>query len=432
MTYQEAEAYILSIPKFTEKNSRAHTQLFLKRLCADGDGRKIIHVAGTNGKGSVCAYLQAMLLAEGKTVGGFISPHLVKMNERIRINGEEVSDEIFLASFHRVYDTVQEMEAEGIPHPTFFEFLFGMGMDIFTRSKVEYIVLETGLGGRLDATNAIEHPALTVLTSISLDHTVILGDTVQKIAAEKAGIIKEGVTVIFDGNSEEASEIIEAQAASLHAPCRKITKDAYEIKRITAKDIAFLSTDAYYKNTVWELCGPAVYQAANAMLALAAMKHLAGENGHPGIWKEALAKIRWEGRMEEILPGVFLDGAHNRGAIEAFLETLRKMGRRGRRVILFSAVEDKDYEYMIRMLAKESDADVFVLTKIQDKRATDVEALKAAFETYTDCPVIAREDVESAFRRAYEEKGEDGELFCVGSLYLVGMLKELLGGRKDA
>ena len=260
MNYQKAEDYIYSLPKFTTKNSLEHTRQFLKRLNAEGREQKILHVAGTNGKGSVCAYLQALLLSEGKTVGMFTSPHLVKMNERICVNGQAVADEVFLESFERVRNAVKKMQEEGIAHPTFFEFLFGMGMDIFAESGVEYIILETGLGGRLDATNAIGNPVISIITSISLDHTEILGETIAEIAAEKAGIIRPKVPVIFDGNCEEGAKVIRDRAGELGAPCREITKNAYEIQKTAGKDIAFSSLSAYYETTVWHLSTTALYQ----------------------------------------------------------------------------------------------------------------------------------------------------------------------------
>ena len=155
MNKQEAVSYIEDIPKFTSKNSLEHTREFLARLGHPEEGRKILHVAGTNGKGSVCAYMQAVLLAKKKQTGMFISPHLVEINERIKVNGEDISDGDFLEVFSYVKSVVESMEEAGIPHPSYFEFLFGMAMYAFGKADVEYIILETGLGGRLDATNAI-------------------------------------------------------------------------------------------------------------------------------------------------------------------------------------------------------------------------------------------------------------------------------------
>ena len=172
------------------KHPPEHTRELLSRLGNPQEGIKIIHVAGTNGKGSVCAYLNAMLLAGGKKTGLFTSPHLVRINERFQINGEDVSDEQFLDAFLKVEKAAKEYEAEGEGHPSYFETLFLMGMLIFKEAGVEYLVMETGLGGRLDATNVVEKPLACIITSISRDHTEYLGDTLEAIAGEKAGIIK--------------------------------------------------------------------------------------------------------------------------------------------------------------------------------------------------------------------------------------------------
>ena len=195
MTYGEATEYILYIPKFTKKNDAQHTKIFLKYLGNPQERLKVLHVAGTNGKGSVCAYLDGMLRSEGKRTGLFISPHLVKLNERISVNGEAISDQDFRAVFEKTLETVKRMEEQGLAHPTFFEFLLGMAMCAFAEAGVEYAVLETGLGGRLDATSAVERPEVCVITSIGLDHTEYLGDTLEEIAGEKAGIIRQGAPV---------------------------------------------------------------------------------------------------------------------------------------------------------------------------------------------------------------------------------------------
>lgn len=209
MTYSEAVDYILEIPKFTKKNDAVHTKTFLKYLGNPQESLKVIHVAGTNGKGSVCAYLDGMLRSEGKRTGLFTSPHLVKINERIAVDGEPVSDGEFCRAFDAALAAVKMMEAEGLSHPTFFEFLLGMALYTFRRSGTEYAVLETGLGGRLDATSAVEPPLVCVITSIGYDHMQYLGDTIEQIAAEKAGIIRPGVPVFYASSSEESDRVIE-------------------------------------------------------------------------------------------------------------------------------------------------------------------------------------------------------------------------------
>ena len=205
MTYEEAEAYINSVPKFTSKNKPENTKELICRIGHPERKMKVVHVAGTNGKGSVCAFLSTMLAAGGKRCGLFTSPHLVKINERFQINNIPVSDEIFLRAYDKVMKIVKEMQDDGFYHPAYFELLFAIGMVIFEEEGVEYLVLETGLGGRLDATNIVEHPIVTVITSISLDHTEILGDTIEEIAGEKAGIIKQGVPVVYDETGRKSN-----------------------------------------------------------------------------------------------------------------------------------------------------------------------------------------------------------------------------------
>ena len=200
MNYEEAVSYIDNIPKFTTKHPLEHTRMLMERLGNPSTGRKIIHVAGTNGKGSVCSYLDSMLRCGGKSVGLFTSPHLIRINARYIINGQNISDEAFLSAFEKVMEMVRRFVREGGDHPSYFELLFLMGMVIFDEADVEYIVLETGLGGRLDATNVVPHPLACIITSISRDHTEYLGETIPEIAGEKAGIIKPGVPVIYDGH----------------------------------------------------------------------------------------------------------------------------------------------------------------------------------------------------------------------------------------
>lgn len=435
-TYEEAAAYIEEIPKFTKKHTLEHTKTFLKRLGNPAADRKIVHVAGTNGKGSVCAYLQAILMAEGKRTGFFTSPHLVSVNERIRVDNIQIDNETFLKVFRKVLKIVCQMVEDGIEHPSYFEFLFGMGMTAFAETDVEYIILETGLGGRLDATNAIDNPALAIITSISLDHTAILGDTIEKIAGEKAGIIKPGVPVFFDGSSKKAAEVIKAKASELGVSCREVTKNAYEIQEVHRKYIAFSRRSAYDKDVIFQvpMCG--CYQAMNAELALEASEYLlAGEEIHMDRWKEALAELHWEGRMERVGAHITVDGAHNPGAMEAFVESVKALdeSERGEMVLLFSAVSDKKYDQMIEYLCENLDVKAYVVTQIEDERGVPAEELADVFRRYTDRPVYCKERLEDAVRTAMNERGETGEIYCLGSLYLVGMMKKLLaGGAIDA
>lgn len=434
MNKREAVSYISDIPKFTTKNSLEHTREFLVRLGNPEEGRKILHVAGTNGKGSVCAYMQAGLLAEGKRTGMFISPHLLEMNERIKINGEDISDDKFIEAFERTKRTVEEMRKEGLPHPTYFEFLFGMAMYAFLDADVEYIILETGIGGRLDATNAVRNPKVTVITSISPDHMDILGNTIEEIAREKAGIIKPHVPVVFL-DDRESTQVIEQRAKELQAPCIKISKNAYEILKIGDKYIDFSTTSAYDKYTTWRLHNIGVYQAENAMLTMKALECIFPEERDISVWKQAFESVYWPGRMEEIQPGVFIDGAHNVGAVEEFAKSVQhtvksvEQASDGRTIILFSAVRDKSYERMAECLCKKVNADAYIITQIQDTRGEDVHELARVFRQYTKAEVLAEGDLGQAFQKALKMKGKEGRLYCLGSLYLVGMIKELTGRR---
>ncbi|MGN0404085.1 MAG: bifunctional folylpolyglutamate synthase/dihydrofolate synthase [Bariatricus sp.] len=434
MNYEEIIHYIEEIPKFTKKHTLEHTQDFLRRLGNPCRSRKIIHVAGTNGKGSVCAYMQAILLSEGKRVGLFTSPHLERMNERIKIDGIDITDDAFEKVFNHVKCVADTMEEEGIGHPSYFEFLYGMGMMAFEEAGVEYVILETGLGGRLDATNSFAHPCLTVLTSIGMDHTEILGDTLEQIVAEKAGIIKAEVPVFFDGSCPEASVVIRRKAEDVGAPCREIGKDAFEIQEITDKHIAFSICSEYDSNTKWQVGSTGVYQVMNASIAILAMKNLFGDAADTDKWKNAVASTYWPGRMEPVMENVILDGAHNLAAMNRFAESIREQKKNGnlpegKLVILFSAVSDKDYEHMIRVICRDVDADAYVITKLEDKRGEEAETLAEVFAKYTEKPVWAEESLDEAFERAMEERGENGRLYCLGSLYLIGELKRLIGGR---
>ena len=423
MRYEEAVNYINDIPKFTKKHDADHTRTFLEYLGNPQEDLKVLHVAGTNGKGSVCAYLDGMLRSEGRHTGLFTSPHLVRINERIVLDGQEITDERFCEVFDRTLAAVRKMGGAGIPHPTFFEFLFGMAMLAFAEEGMEYAVLETGLGGRLDATNAVERPIVSVITSIGMDHMEYLGDTIGEIASEKAGIIKEGVPVFFAQTCGESDGVILRRAEELHTFCKKIGKDAYEILGIEDKHIAFSCSNAYYGNTTWKLNNIGVYQPGNAVLAMEVMRHLFGEAGHPQKWREALAGLKWAGRMEEILPDVYIDGAHNVSAVEAFADSVPQSEKGN--IILFSAVRDKEYEAMIERLCRSVQADLYVVTLISDRRAAEAGTLGKLFEKYTDRPVIVIESAEEALRYVLSHRG-GRTVYCLGSLYLTGMIKDLI------
>ena len=432
MTYQEAVAYIDETPKFTKKNTLDHTRAFLKRLGDPQEKMKILHVAGTNGKGSVCSFLASMLKAGGKRTGLFTSPHLVKINERFVVDEQDVSDEEFLEAFHTVMDCVEEMKEEGYPHPTYFELLFLIGMKLFERAGVEYLVLETGLGGRLDATNSVAHPLVSVITSISLDHTEYLGDTVAAIAGEKAGIIKEGVPVVYDASCPESAEVIRRRAEELHAPAYPITPQMYKISKTTKKHIDFSIDSGYYDDIRLSISSVAEYQVKNAAEAVTAIRVIDREGAFTDeVIRKGVEEMRWQGRMETVLPGVIIDGAHNEAGVEEFVKTARRLEADYPVTLLFAAVGDKDYRHMIETICRKLRLERVIVTEVGGYRSVDVKVPEELFRQFGAKKVTAIPDVEEAFDEALREQG-DGILFCVGSLYLVGNIKSILETRRSA
>lgn len=433
MTYEEAERYINDTPRFTKKNTLDNTRMVLEAMGHPERRMKLIHVAGSNGKGSVCAYLSSILKAAGKEVGLFTSPHLVKINERFKLNEEDVSDEQFLEGFDAVMQLVHrllEEKPEEFAHPTFFELLFLIGIYLFDQAHMEYVVLETGLGGRLDATNVIEHPIMTVITSISLEHTEYLGDTYEQIAGEKAGIIKEGCPVVYDGTRKEVDDVIRKKADQMHAKAYAIRPDMYKILMNTQKTIDFSMDTGYHKSMNVSVATVAEYQVMNAMEAVTAAKAMDAGLTEEDI-ERGLAKMRWEGRMEAVLPGVILDGAHNDSGVEEFVKTARRLGEGTKVSLLFSCVNDKDYDSMIRRICEAIPFEQVIVTEVGAYRMVPAAELGEIFRRYTEKPVTEIPSVEEALDEALVRK-EDGILFCVGSLYLVGSLKEILRSRKHA
>lgn len=411
------------------KHPPEHTRELLSRLGNPQEGIKIIHVAGTNGKGSVCAYLNAILLAGGKKTGLFTSPHLVRINERFQINGEDVSDEQFLNAFLKVEKAAKEYEAEGEGHPSYFETLFLMGMLIFKEAGVEYLVMETGLGGRLDATNVVEKPLACIITSISRDHTEYLGDTLEAIAGEKAGIIKAGVPVIYDASQPGPASVIAAKAKEMGSPAWPMEPSFYEMKTQSREGITF--TFAYPGGEKAELAIPYVakYQMMNASLAFYMMHILQDVHDIPkNVLAEGLSKIKWPCRMEMAAPGVIIDGAHNEDGIAQFVSTAGYFAKENEITILFTAVADKHYHEMIGEICEGIHPSHVVATQIDGSRVVPAEVLAEDFRKAGCTDVCAEPEIGAAYEKALGKKGS-GMLFCVGSLYLAGELKAYLAKR---
>ncbi len=407
--------YIFSLPMWaTEKNSTEDIAYFLERMGTRPRGDRVVHVAGTNGKGSVCAYLTQILLDRGLHAVTFTSPHLVDIRERIRVDGTPAEDALFRESAERVRAFSGEMQAEGHHAPQYFEFLFLTAMDVCRRLDPDYIVLETGLGGRLDATNTVPDPRMAVITSVSMDHMQYLGDTVEAIAAEKAGIIKPGRPVVFLDKDPRVSAVIRARAAQLEAPQYPVRPP----EGTDAETLSFL---------------PADYMKENAAVALRCAA-LLGFGEAEGASLDSVRKAVWPGRMDEVEPDVWIDGAHNEDGIRAFADAARAVClRKGARpVLLLSAVRDKDLEHMFgRLLSVLSPVRIYLCT-LDSKRRTDAGALRELLlrkDPSLDIRVFgpASEAYEAARREL--ERGEI--LFCAGSLYLAGELLKLKRGTHD-
>lgn len=424
-TYGAAENYINATPKFTKKNSREDTARFWKFLGYPARECKILHIAGTNGKGSVCAYLCSVLKKADISCGMFTSPHLVTMRERFAVDGEMISEEVFLDAFRVVMEGVKNFSPETY-HPTFFELLFFMGMIVFEKSRVEYVILETGLGGRLDATNVVDEKKVCILTSIGYDHMEYLGETLPLIAREKAGIMRRGVPVVYPDRQDEASRVIEEYAERIGAETVPLEKTAIKEIKIKNKTIDFSLHLLYYDYIGFTVSTSALYQVENASLAVRALELLRDARITVPIMQEGIREAFWEGRMEEVLPSVYLDGAHNVDGIRAFLETVRRHSCTGRRILLYSSVRDKQYREAAALLSKAALFDEICLVPLQGERALPLPQLMDSFGQYTGFDKKAYTMLEEALRELFSHKNDGDAVYIVGSLYLVGEVKALL------
>ena len=438
-SYEEAERLISEVSKFTSKNSLELTKsfyVFVQNEIKEEQLGSIIHVAGTNGKGSVCAFLQQIFLESGYHVGMFTSPHLITTRERFRIDAEMISEELFVEAFNWLAFRLREYKAVKADYiPTYFERLFFMGMYVFAKAGVDVTVLETGLGGRLDTTNVIQNPTLCILTEIGLDHMTYLGDTIEKIAYEKAGIIKPGVPVVFLERKKEVYDIFQKKASECGAKYHVVSKNAYKINEIKKKYIDFSVISRYYDYDRFILHTRALYQAENAALAIKACEVLMQECGFGNLAvKTGIEKMQWAGRMEEVLPGVYIDGAHNEDGMEAFVYSLQNAVDLDSCMLIFSAVGDKQYDKMIERLCRLTMVREFVLTHIPNERGAQLDKLAERFRTYTNKSICLFEAIGDAVSYCMEQrKRADCEIYIVGSLYLAGAVKGYLdtsGGLK--
>lgn len=422
MTYSEMEREINEIPKFGAKASLSNLSAYLELANHPERNLRVIHIAGTNGKGSVSAYIDSILRQAGYTTALFTSPHLIKINERFRINFKECSDEELIDAWCQMKDFMKKAEQQGLQPLTFFEILFLMGMFIFSQKEVDYCILETGLGGRLDAT-VLSNPVLSVITSISYDHMEILGDTIEKIASEKAGIIKKEVPVVAVDENNSVFSVIERTAKEKKAPVYGLSSQELTILKKYENKIDFSINSRYYKISNLEVKSYASYQVQNAALAALAVHVLLPDLSQEVI-RDGILGMYWPGRMEEIAKNVYVDGAHNPGAVRQIYNSVTDSDKEW--LLLFAVCSDKDYTEMIRILGMVPWKRIYI-TKIDSARGADTVAVKQCFKEVAECPICEFESAGVAFKAALQDRGDEKKenLLCLGSLYLVGEIKEL-------
>ena len=423
MTGKEAVSYIHSV---SWMGSRPGLERIRKLLALMGDpqkGQRFIHVAGTNGKGSTCAMLAEILKYNDFKTGLFTSPYVLEFNERIRVNGENISDEALGEVTEYVKSFAEQMEDK----PTEFELLTAIAFEFFKREECKYVVLETGLGGRLDSTNVIEDPVVSVITGIALDHTSVLGDTVEKIAYEKSGIIKKGCPVVPGEMPEEARAVIEDYAAKMDAPVHRVNMDDMSFWCSTLAGSEFV-----YKNTKkYNLALLGEHQLKNAMLALKVCDVMTdmGITVHNHPRKMGLSEVRWPARFEMLSkdPIVIFDDAHNPQGIATVICNIKKYFGRKKPVLLMGVMEDKDHGMMTGALAEVASC-VHTVTP-SNPRAMKAETLAEEFSA-AGVPSVPHGDFDSAIAAALADAREkDAPVFALGSLYMyadvVRALREL-------
>jgi dihydrofolate synthase/folylpolyglutamate synthase len=434
MTYDEAVRVLLSLGRELAAPRQARVQKFdlqnitrlSSRLANPHRASPCAHVAGTNGKGSTAALLESILRAAGFRTGLYTSPHLMRINERIRVSGEEISDAEFAAAFTRVHALIEELLASGglAAHPTYFECVTAMAFDHFARAGAGFAVYEVGMGGRLDSTNIVE-PEVAVITQVDFDHEEYLGHSIEQIAAEKAGIIKPGVRVVSAAEHPAATAVIRRRAGEQNAHVVE-TSTEYRVEDVRA-DVRGTRFTLRCPRDNWRLelhiTLAGRYQLRNAVAAVAAARLLAsrGFSVDDGAIAAGIAAARWPGRLQLIQehPAVFLDGTHNpAGARE--LVAFWKEQFAGRKIhLVFGALRDKAVDEIAGLLYPE--AETVIVTAPGQSRGISPELL-AEMTGHLARRLEVVPAPGDALERAIELAAADDAVFATGSLYLVGDL----------
>lgn len=429
MDQEQAEAFIRETRKYGMVYGLESIRSLMARLGNVQDQLRILHVAGTNGKGSVCAMLAGILQAAGYRTGVYSSPAVLEPEEIIKVNGKPVPQEIFAELAGKVQTACREMVKEGLPHPTAFEVETAIAFCYFKQEACAYVVLEAGLGGAEDATNLITHPLCSILTSISMDHMEILGHTLEEIAAAKAGIIKPGCPCVSSVQKPEAVQVLQKAAAEQGSELRVADASCIRSFSYDEEKSWFEVTDLLFNlKKVWKgtLGLTGACQKENLACVLEAVK-LLREKGIR-ITREALltglAHAHLPGRFEKISrePDFYIDGAHNEGAALCLRETVRScLAGKGRRIVYIIGVfADKEYEKLLQIMLPDA-AQVFTVTP-DHPRALSGEAL-AQLAAKMHPAVSYVPDLAQAAALAAEAAGAGGAVLAFGSFSYLGALK---------
>ena len=419
MNYVESIEYIHSINWCFCKPGLERIEKLCTLLGNPQNDLKFVHVAGTNGKGSFCAMLDSVLRAAGYKVGLFTSPYIRFFNERISAHGVPISDDELAKVTSYVRPFADSMEEK----PTEFELITAIGFEYFKRKGCDVVILEAGMGGRLDSTNIIKSPILSVITGIALDHTSFLGDTVEKIAYEKAGIIKKGVPVLFGGNDEVAEKIIRKKAGECESDF--FVTDRSAISNIVASLSGTSFDFGERKNIEISLLG--LYQPLNAANVLTAVDILRSRGlsiSEDSIYL-GLKSAKWSARFELISndPIIIYDGAHNPEGISAAVRSIKAYFPNEKVYVLSGVMKDKDYNAIANDLASVA-SHAFTVTP-DNPRALDAKEYAAVLREHS-VNAVAFDSLKEALQSAIEKaKADKAPLFCLGSLYMYSELIEV-------
>jgi dihydrofolate synthase / folylpolyglutamate synthase len=429
LDYREALHWIHSRERFGSKPGLGRIRYILKELSNPHGELKVIHIGGTNGKGSTAAFAASILRQAGFKTGLYTSPYLENFTNRMAVDGRDVADETLASLVTELKPLVEKCEGrEDLGPPTEFEVVTALALLYFARSQVDYLVLEVGLGGRLDATNVVTAPLVSVITNVSLEHTDVLGDTVAKIAAEKAGIIKEGVPVLTASTDPEALAVLARVAREQHAPLYRMGVD-YTTRpgerSLTGQYFDFSGKKASLPKLFIPLLGE--HQIENAGTALAALE-LAGLSLPEATLRRGLEATAWPGRLEILreAPPVVIDAAHNPDSMRSLSRAMLDYFPGEHRVVVLGILGDKAIPEMLKHIIPA--AHRFVVTRaLHPTRAAEPEAVAAAMQGLTDKPVEALADLRSALRRGRDlAAAGGGALFITGSFYTISEARRLI------